>query len=111
MKKSFLFLSFVLTIVLTSAQDISDVSQSSSGLLTVLDVNNNQKSSMYISNRDELCGFSSSIIVVKYASGLVVVYNQNFNQISSKYIGDSDRVKNVNGNNVLIKYKSGLVVT
>ncbi len=111
MKKILLVSAFVLTSILSYAQDISDVSQSSSGLLTVRDAKNNQISSKYISSGDELSGFSSNIIVVKSSSNLVTVYDQKFNQITSKYISDGDRVKNVNGNNIIIKSKSGLVTT
>lgn len=111
MKKSFLFLSFVFAMFLASAQNIADVSLSSSGELTVRDINNHQISSKLISTEDELSGFSAYIIVVRKSYGEVIVYNQRFEQISSKLFGDHARVKNVNGNNIIVKENSGLVTT
>ncbi len=111
MRKFLLLIACILTISVTYGQDISDVSQSSSGLLTVLDSKNNELSRKYISDGDELSGFSSNIIVIKYKSGLVTVLDQKCNEISRMYISDGDKVKNVSGNNFVTRYKSGLVVT
>lgn len=107
MKKFLLLFAFALTTTLSFGQDISDVSQSGTKL-TVRDEKNNQISSKYIGSNDELCGFSSTILVIKSGSK-VTVYDQKFNQISSKYIGNSDKVKNISGNNIIIK--SGSKVT
>ena len=111
MKKFLLLFAFALTTTLSFSQDISDVSQSSNGRLTVRDDKNNEISAKYIGDSDELCGFSSNIIVVKSSNGRVTIYDQKFNEISAKYIGDSDRVKNVNGNNIIIKSSNGRITT
>ena len=108
MKKLLLLFAFALTTTLSFSQDISDVSQSGT-LLTVRDEKNNQISSKYIGSNDELCGFSSTILVIKSGT-LVIVYDQKFNQISSKFIGSSDKVKNISGSNIIIKSGS-LVIT
>ena len=111
MKKVILFTAFVLVTILSFGQNISDVSQSSSGRLTVRDERNKEISSKYIPKGAELCGFSSHIIVIISSSRRVTVYDQKFKEISSKYIGVGDRVKNVTGNNIIIKTKNGRVIT
>ena len=111
MKKFLLFSVLALATILTYGQDISDVSQSSNGRLTVSDSQNSEISYKYISDGDELSGFSSNIIVVTSKNGRVTVYDQKFSEISYKYISDDDRVKNVNGNNIIIKSKNGRVTT
>jgi hypothetical protein len=101
MKKFILLSAFALTTCLTFGQDISDVSQSGNYLI-VRGEKNNQISSKYMGSNDELCGFSSTIIVVK-SGNYAIVYDQKFSQISSKYMGSNDKVKNVSGNNIILK--------
>ncbi len=101
MKKLFLFFSFGLTTSLSFSQNISDVSQSGARI-TVYDAKNNQISSKLIGSDVELCGFSSTIIVIK-SDIRVTVYDEKFNQISSKLIGSDAIIKNVSGNNIIIK--------
>lgn len=107
-KLSLLILLFIISFV-SLGQDISDVSQSKSGRLTVLDSKNHEISYKYISSGDELSGFSSTIIVITSKSHRVTVYNQKFSEISYKYISDGDYVKNVSGNNIIIKSKGGRI--
>lgn len=107
MKKFLLVSALALTTILSYGQDISDVSQSGSTLI-VRDEKNNWISSKSISSSDELCGFSSMIIVIKSGS-TVIVYDQKFNWISSKSISSDDRVKNVSGNNIIIKSGSTVI--
>jgi hypothetical protein len=99
MKTIMFVLVCLLTTTLSFSQEISDVSQSGNAL-TVLDENNRTISSKYIGSNDQLCGFSSTIIVVQSGTA-VYVYDQNFKTISSKYI--DGKVKNVVGNKIIVK--------
>jgi hypothetical protein len=101
MKNILLLIAFAITTNLSFGQNISDVSQSGINL-TVRDEKGNWISQKAIGSNDELCGFSSTIIVIRSGINLTV-YDQKFNWISQKAIGSGDRVKNVSGNNIIIK--------
>ena len=107
MKKILLLVTFILTTCLSYSQEISDVSISGT-VLTVRDENNNVISNYILSYGDELCGFSSTIIVIKNQT-VVRVYDQKFNSISNHILSYGDKVKNVSGNNIIVK--NGNVIT
>lgn len=100
MKKLFLLFAFLLTVSVTYGQDIADVSETAQYFL-VRDAKNNQLSYKQ-KNNEELCGFSSTIIVLKSAM-YFVVYDQEFKQISYKQRNSEDKVKGVAGNTIVIK--------
>lgn len=111
MKKSIFTLMFLCFITLAFAQNIADVSVSSSGRLTALDASNHEISSKYLGYGELLAGYSSAIIVLKSSSGRISVYNEKFGEIASRYLGYGESIKNVSGNFILIKNTSGRVTT
>lgn len=95
MKKFLMLIAFVLTTSVTYGQDIADVQQRSDGTLIVFNSENREISRMNITDRDDLSGFSSTIIVVTREDNTVIVYNQESREISRMNISDNERVKNV----------------
>ena len=101
MKNFLLLFAFALTTTLSFSQVISDISQYGRSL-SVRDEKNNEISSRILMSNEELCGFSSTIIVIKNGS-LVIVYDQKFHEISSSIRPSNEKVKNISGNNIIIK--------
>lgn len=95
----------------STAQNIADVSVSSSGRVAVRDAKNNEISSKYLGINEEMAGFSSSIIVLLGSSGRVTVYNEKFQEISSKYLGINEKIRNVTGNYVILQGSNGRITT
>ena len=100
MKKILFLIVFVLSVSVTYGQDIADVSQTEQSYI-VRDANSNHISSRPRSS-DELCGFSSTLIVVQ-SQQYFYVYDQKFNLISSRQKNSDEKFKNVSGNYIIIK--------
>lgn len=111
MKYVVILIIFLFSFTNSIGQDISDVSESNNGKLTVLNSQNQEISYKYLHSGDELSGFSQYIIVTKSKDGKVIVYDQDLRQISYKYLYEGDSVKNVSGSNIIIRRKDGKIIT
>ena len=109
-----LFLSFLLTVLISPflmANDIADVVIERNGSVSVKDASNNVIFTGGWNSGWELCGFSSTIIVIKETNGRIYVRDRKFEVIADKAISSDEKVKNVVGNTISIKHKSGRVTT
>ncbi|MFN5443393.1 MAG: hypothetical protein ACK48V_04115 [Crocinitomicaceae bacterium] len=112
MKKLFsLMLAFLVIGTSLWADDIADVVIERNGSVTIKDASNNVIFTGGWTSSWELCGFSSSIIVIKESNGYLYVRDRKFEVISTKGISSDEKVKNVVGNNIMVKHKNGRVTT
>lgn len=93
------------------SQDICDCALDNTHYLKVLDCNNKKLAGKFLFPQEELCGFSSSIIVVKDNHNSVTVYDQDLKKISSKLLANNDVIKNIIGNKIIIKGLGNYVTT
>lgn len=109
MKTLLTFLLVIFFTLTSSAQDISDVKQIGSTIIT-LTSNGSEIGRRTLNDRESLSGFSTSIVVITYDNRTAICCDQKFKEISRMTLNDGDIVKNVNGDNILIK-RSGIVIT
>jgi hypothetical protein len=101
--KKLLFFFILILISIDVSSHIKDVRRRSDGWCEVL-LENNQRRSGWIGNKDFDYDFSNTIIVIRRSDGWSQVYNENLSVLSQGWIGNKDfRSFKVNGNKIILR--------